>query len=138
VNPRILWAQLGWRECEPGSKFNPSGAKKVSFLVIAPWCPDCRDGASWFRAQAKKAKGSEIWVVGEFAPLSETLAFKREFGISWPALCGTREKSELARNEARFRALREAAGDTRKWGLPLWIQGRLKQGWLTAERLAWP
>lgn len=127
--PSIPWAQLGWAgECPPEGP--------VAILVIAPWCPDCREHAP--RYARSTPRGRRAWLAGEFAPEAEVEAFARELGIGWPRLQGTHAKTEQARLEARFRQLREAAGDVRKWGVPLWVEGRLENGVLRAERLEWP
>jgi hypothetical protein len=76
--------------------------------------------------------------VGEFAPRAEVQAFAREYGITWPLLFGQARKSEAARNVARFRQVREALGDRRHWGVPLWIQGRLVNGWLEVDEVTYP
>lgn len=79
-----------------------------------------------------------IWLVGEFSPSEDTLAFAEEFDLRWPVLVGTSEKSETARVAARFRQVRSAWGDGRRWGVPLWIEGRIVNGWLEVSRVHWP
>jgi hypothetical protein len=132
---RLPWAQLGWM---PAPSFAAPGheAGRVAFAMIAPWCPDCRELGPRLRAQAPK--GVPVWLVGEFAPREEILAFAAEFGLDWPVLIGQGAKTEQARIEARFRDIRQSFGDGRKWGLPLWIEGRIEHGWLVAARLRWP
>jgi len=136
---KILWPQLGWRPLgsSPGAVLQPPVTDgTVGFFVVAPWCPDCREAAA--RLPSTLPEGMPIWLVGEFAPVEETIAFAREFNLSWPILIGTSEKTEVARNAAKFRQIRSAWGDGRKWGLPLWIEGRIAHGWLEVSRVHWP
>jgi hypothetical protein len=132
--PRIPLAQLGWRALKgPEPTFNEG---PVSLLVIAPWCPDCQEIAA--ALPKDPAPDRATWLIGEFAPAEDVLLYSDRAGLQWPILHGTVTKDELARNEARFRHLREAAGDKRRWGVPLWIEGRIENGWLIAAELRWP
>ena len=122
---RIRWEQLGWRAPlgGPAPAFNQA---PVGFLVVAPWCPDCQElGQAW---KALVRPGQACWLVGEFTPESELQAFRQALGVDWPILLGTSSKTQLAWIEARFRQLRAAFGDSRRWGLPTWIEGRLEHG----------
>jgi hypothetical protein len=133
---RILWPQLGWRP-GPNGRAPSFSEGKVAFLVVAPWCPDCRELGP--KAHGEAPKDRPVWLVGEFGPEEEVSAFAREFGLGdWPLLLGTSAKDEPSRNEARFRHIREAFGDPRRWGVPLWIEGEIENGWLAATRVRWP
>jgi hypothetical protein len=135
VRTRIVWEQLGWRPA-PGVRAPGRDEGPVSLLVIAPWCPDCEEAAR--ELEGVSAAGRPVWLVGEFAEPEDTLAFVRRHRLDWPVLLGTHRKDEIARNQARFRQLREALGDPRRWGVPTWIEGRLRNGWLEVERLNYP
>jgi hypothetical protein len=126
---RIRWEQLGWHPPagEPGPGLE---ASNVGFLVVAPWCPDCQDlGSVWKKLQAQSRT---CWLVGEFASAGELQEYRGRLGISWPFLLGTQSKTELTRLDARFRQIRGAFGDDRRWGVPSWIEGRIEHGWLIA------
>jgi hypothetical protein len=141
----VSWSALGWNPV-PGRESGPGpDAGPVAFVVIAPWCEDCREIAPRLRhwvmqlTRESQATGSPlVHLVGEFASVGEITAFAEEFGLTWPILTGTSEKTEGAREQARFRDLREAWGDPRKWGVPLWIEGRLARGVLAVQSLRWP
>lgn len=132
---RIHWDQLGWR---PSTGVRPPGFNEegVSILVVAPWCPDCEQAA--LELKGVSATGKPLWLAGEFAEPADTLAFVKRHGLDWPVLLGTGSKDEISRNQARFRHLREAFGDTRRWGVPTWIEGRVRNGWLEVTKLDWP
>ena len=128
--------QLGWK-AELG--FLPDREQgAVSFLVVAPWCPDCQEIGEHLRAEKPDPDAPPCWLVGEFAPASETLAFAKRHQLRWPVLSGTNEKSKTAINEAKFTQIRKSMGDSRTWGVPTWIQGQIKNGWLHVERVDWP
>jgi hypothetical protein len=76
------------------------------------------------------------FLVGEFASPSDIMAFaERYWPGGLPVLAGTSEKSDVARVHARFRQLRTAFGDARKWGVPTVIQGELRNGRLLVKKL---
>jgi len=124
VSVRISWAQLGWHPVR-GSFEASDGPLRV--LVVAPWCPDC---VETLPDLARTLDRGRSVVAGEFAPATEFMDFCEKSGVSStiPLLGGTFFKSEQARNEARFRQLRAAFGDTRKWGVPSLFEGRLENG----------
>jgi thiol-disulfide isomerase/thioredoxin len=124
----ILWDQLEWTGPAPARDAGP-----VAFFVIAPWCPDCREAAPRFSKVSPK--GVSTYLVGEFSSPEDVAAFAAEYALDWPILAGQGEKSELSRQRARFKQLRDASGDERRWGLPLLIVGRLENGWLVADRI---
>ncbi len=64
--------------------------------------------------------------MGEFGPVADLEAFAAELGSEWPLLAGTETKDEMAR------------GDTRRWGLPVWIRGQIRHGWLEVFEVSWP
>lgn len=133
---KILWPQLGWRA--PKSSREPEFDEgPVGFMVVSPWCPDCHTIAARLAESGERAipKGMPVWLVGEFAPEKEVRAFAREYKLKWPLLFGTPSKDNVSLNEARFRDLRLSAGDTRRWGVPTWIEGEIRNGWLLVERV---
>ena len=128
----IWFAQLGWTVLR--GEYTPADGP-VEFRVVAPWCPDCEDWGPKL-SQGIPPDGRPVVLVGEFARSEEILAFAdRYWPKSLPVLQGTSEKSEIARIQARFRQIRAALGDPRKWGVPSVIQGRLFNGRLLVENL---
>ncbi len=128
-----IWiAQLGWTALRGQM---PLGDGPVEFRIIAPWCPDCVDWGPEI-ASNLPGDGRAVFLVGEFALASEILAYaERHWPSGLPVLHGTSEKSEIARISARFRQMRAAFGDARKWGVPTVIQGHLFNGRLLVENL---
>jgi hypothetical protein len=128
-----IWlAQLGWTALRGQM---PRGDGPVEFRVIAPWCPDCVD---WGPEVSRNlpGEGRAVFLVGEFAQAREILGYaEKHWPAELPVLHGTTEKSEIARISARFRQMRTALGDARKWGVPTVIQGRLFNGRLLVENL---
>jgi hypothetical protein len=128
----IWFAQLGWTVLR--GKFAPVDGP-VEFRVVAPWCPDCEEWGPRL-TQGLPVDGRPVVLVGEFATPEAVLAFADRFWpAGFPVLHGTREKSEIARIQARFRQVRAAFGDVRKWGVPSVIQGQLFNGRLLVENL---
>ncbi len=128
-----IWlAQLGWTALRGQM---PRGDGPVEFRIIAPWCPDCVDWGPEI-AHGLPKDGRAVFLVGEFAQAGEVLEYaKSHWPAELPVLHGTAEKSEIARISARFRQMRAAFGDVRKWGVPTVIQGRLFNGRLLVENL---
>jgi hypothetical protein len=132
---RLPWIQLGWgpngRDGAPAFEQGP-----LSLVIVAPWCPDCEAVAPGLKEAIPS--GHPLWLVGEFASRAEVDTWADRHGLPWPRLYGETEKSEASRARARFRQLREAWGDSRHWGLPLWIHGRIRNGQLLVEDVTWP
>ncbi len=131
---RMPWAQLGWSPVR--GPFDASDGP-LRVLVVAPWCPDC---VEVLPVLARALDRGRPVVAGEFAPVPEFMEFCEKSGVSSaiPLLAGTSFKSEQARNEARFRQLRAAFGDTRKWGVPSLLEGRLENGVFVVEKFTDP
>ncbi len=131
----IVWERLGWRPL-PGHAAPDPSEGRIALAVVAPWCPDCLEAGH--RLLDEAPPGRKCWLVGEFTGAAELQAFAGAFHLPWPNLLGQREKSEESRQQARFRGIREAWGDTRHWGLPLWIEGELRNGFLFVGSVRWP
>lgn len=129
---KICWQDLGWNPLD-GAQSLKDDLGAVAFLVVAPWCPDCQEQVSEFYVQAPMDR--PVWLVGEFASADDLRKFAQDHGVHWPMLQGTTSKSEESLNQARFREIRAAFGDTRRWGLPTWIEGRIDGEWLIVERM---
>lgn len=130
----LPWAQLGWSP-EDGAAGPLSEDGPIGILVLAPWCPDCIELSHRVKAILRCFSGprlpfQRIWIAGEFVAADAMRDWARDQDWEAPLLFGSREKTETARNQANFRLIRAAAGDGRKWGLPLWIEGELDRGTL--------
>lgn len=145
----LSWAQLGWWPfgSDRAGRAPPSlpgihPGDRVAFLVVAPWCPDCQElvPAMILDGFAEQALPGKTWLVGEFAPERAVAEFARERELHWPLLCGTQEKTEIARMEARFASVRRAFGDTRYWGLPTYIEAVVQPGGSSflIDTVTWP
>ena len=128
-----IWlVQLGWA---PLRGALPVSDGPVEFRVVAPWCTDCQD---WGPRVSEGVQGAEhpIFLVGEFSPAADIMEYTERYWLpGLPVLAGTSEKSEVARIQARFRQLRAAVGDGRKWGVPTVIQGEIRNGRLLVKKL---
>ena len=134
TSARMPWAQLGWRVLRGG--FHPDDGP-LRVLVVASWCPDCIVSLP---ALAPGLPGQGTVIAGEFCSVEEIVDFCGKSGVSEevPLLAGTDVRTEPARIEARFRQLRVAFGDARKWGVPTLLEGRLEHGVFVVEKFSDP
>lgn len=130
---RIPWAQLGW-VVDPQSNQGDPERGPIRILVISPWCPDCVEATPAFRELRSEGR-SPVYLAGEFAPPEAIRQFARDHHLEFPLLFGNPEKTQIARIQARFHQIRTAFGDTRTWGVPALIQGRIELGVLAVTDL---
>lgn len=94
------------------------GKRLVVLAFFAPWCPNWGYQAPGLAALQRRyeKQGLAVLAVSEYASLNDTRAFFREGPPPYPVVVESLSRDDRERTQ-HFR-LRQATGDTRKWGSP--------------------
>ena len=97
------------------------GKKLVMVVYWAPWCHNWQHDLAFVQQLHEKygASGFGIIGVGEYDPVSKMKDHWDQFKLTFPSVYESDNSS--ARVTSGHYLLRTAAGDTRKWGTPLYV-----------------
>ncbi|MEO5859424.1 MAG: redoxin domain-containing protein [Pyrinomonadaceae bacterium] len=97
------------------------GKKLVMVVYWAPWCHNWQHDLAFVQSLHEKygASGLGIIGVGEYDPVSKMKDHLDQFKLTFPSVYETDNSG--ARLSSGHYLLRTAAGDTRRWGTPLYV-----------------
>lgn len=98
-----------------------NGKKLVMVTYFSPWCPNWKNNAAFVQKMYDKYKGNgfDVIAVGEYASVDAMKKHVDEYKLTFPVVFES--DSQAARLTTTHYQLRQAAGDTRKWGSPWYV-----------------
>lgn len=97
------------------------GKKLVMVVYWAPWCPNWRHDLAFVQELHEKYASAGLGVIGVglYDPVSSMKNHLKHFKLTFPSVFETEKRD--ARLTSEHYKLRNATGDSRKWGTPMYV-----------------